>query len=54
MARCHGVASRHIPNYLDWRRILERYQQRIRPDRYTQEAAGHTMQHGYWIAFLCL
>lgn len=45
MARFHGVPPRHLPNYLGWRRMLERYQQAIRPDHCIQEAVGRTMQH---------
>ncbi|QLC74576.1 IS1595 family transposase [Pseudomonas sp. LPB0260] len=44
MARFHGVATRYLPNYLGWRRMLERYQQSIRPDHCIQEAVGRTMQ----------
>lgn len=45
MARFHGVATRYLPNYLGWRRMLERYQQSIQPDHCIQEAVGRTMQH---------
>lgn len=45
MTRFHGVATRYLPNYLGWRRMLERYQQGIRPDHCLQEAVGRTMQH---------
>lgn len=45
MTRFHGVATRYLPNYLGWRRMLERYQQGIRPDHCIQEAVGRTMQH---------
>ena len=45
MTRFHGVATRYLPNYLGWRRMLERYQQRIQPDHCIQEAIGRTMQH---------
>lgn len=46
MARFHGVATRYLPNYLGWRRMLERYQESIRPDHCLQEAVGRTLQHG--------
>jgi len=45
MTRFHGVATRYLPNYLGWRRMLERYQQRIQPVHCIQEAVGRTMQH---------
>lgn len=45
MTRFHCVATRYLPNYLGWRRMLERYQQRIQPDHCIQEAVGRTMQH---------
>ncbi|MDP2747139.1 MAG: IS1595 family transposase, partial [Pseudomonas sp.] len=45
MTRFHGVATRYLPNYLGWRRMLERYQQRIQPAHCIQEAVGRTMQH---------
>ncbi|MDP3815185.1 MAG: IS1595 family transposase, partial [Pseudomonas sp.] len=45
MTRFHGVATRYLPNYLGWRRMLESYQQRIHPDYCIQEAMGRTMQH---------
>ncbi|MBU0903100.1 MAG: IS1595 family transposase, partial [Gammaproteobacteria bacterium] len=41
----HGVATRYLPNYLGWRRMLERYQQRIEPTHCIQEAVGRTVQH---------
>lgn len=31
MARFHGVATRNLPNYLGWRRMLERYSTAITP-----------------------
>lgn len=45
MARFHGVATRYLPNYLGWRRMLERYSASITPERCLQEALGRTMQH---------
>ncbi len=45
MTRFHGAATRYLPNYLGWRRMLERYQQSIRPDHCIQEAVGRLMQH---------
>ncbi|WP_439886126.1 IS1595 family transposase [Pseudomonas sp. MBLB4123] len=45
MTRFHGVATRYLPNYLGWRRMLERYQHGIRPVHCIQEAVGRTMQH---------
>lgn len=40
MARFHGVATRYLPDYLAWRRILERYRHHIQPLHCLQEAAG--------------
>ena len=31
MARCHGVATQYLPNYLGWRRFLERLAPSISP-----------------------
>lgn len=45
MARFYGVATRFLPNYPDWRRMLERYSAAITPERYLQEAPGRQMQH---------
>lgn len=45
MARFHGVATRYLPNYLGWRRMLERYSAAITPERCLQEALGRPMQH---------
>jgi hypothetical protein len=45
MTRFHGVATRYLPSYLGWRRMLEGYQQGIRPVHCIQEAVGRTMQH---------
>ncbi|CAI8998800.1 hypothetical protein EMIT051CA3_70360 [Pseudomonas chlororaphis] len=51
MTRFHGVATRYLPSYLGWRRMLEGYQQGIRPDHCIQEAVGRTMQRaiGTWL-----
>lgn len=45
MVRFHGVATRYLPNYLGWRRMLERYSATITPEHCLQEALGRTMQH---------
>ncbi len=45
MARFHGVATRYLPNYLGWRRMLERYSAAITPERCLQVALGRPMQH---------
>lgn len=45
MARFHGVATRYLPNYLGWRRMLERYSAAITPACCLQEALGRPMQH---------
>ncbi len=45
MARFHGVANRYLPNYLGWRRMLERYSTSITPEICLQEALGELMPH---------
>ncbi|MBT9528913.1 MAG: IS1595 family transposase, partial [Pseudomonas sp.] len=45
MARFHGVATRYLPNYLGWRRMLERYSTAITPEICLQEALGRPLQH---------
>ena len=45
MARFHGVATRYLPNYLGWRRMLERYSTAITPETCLQEALGRPLQH---------
>ena len=40
MQRFHGVASKYLEHYLGWRRMLERYQQSIRPGTCLCEAVG--------------
>jgi transposase-like protein len=45
MARFHGVATRYLPNYLGWRRMLERYSAAITPEHCLQESLGRPMQH---------
>jgi hypothetical protein len=40
MARLHGVATRYLPNYLGWRRMLGRYSAAITPEHCLQEALG--------------
>ena len=32
MMRFHGVATKYLPNYLGWRRMLERYRREITPE----------------------
>lgn len=44
MTRFHGVATKYLVNYLGWRRILERYQQTIRPAYCLHEAVGRPLQ----------
>ena len=38
MRRFHGVATKYLPNYLGWRRLLERYQTDITPELCLREA----------------
>lgn len=40
----HRVATRHLPNYLGWCLMLERYPQGIRLGYCIQEAVGRTMR----------
>lgn len=44
MRRFHGVATKYLGNYLGWRRMLERYQNQIKPDIFLFEAVGRTPQ----------
>lgn len=44
MDRFHGVATHYLPHYLGWRRMLERYQDRINPLICLQEALGRLPQ----------
>lgn len=41
MRRFHGVATKYLPNYLGWRRMLERYQGGLSPLLCLCEAVGH-------------
>lgn len=45
MGRFHGVATKYLVNYLGWRRMLERYKNRIGPEFCVQEAVGRPIQH---------
>ena len=45
MVRFHDVATRYLPNYLGWRRMLERYSTAITPETCLQEALGRPLQH---------
>lgn len=40
MARFHGVATKYLPNYLGWRRILERFSDSLTPDLFLTQALG--------------
>ena len=40
MARFHGVATKYLPNHLGWRRILERFSNRLTPDLFLTQALG--------------
>ena len=40
MRRFHGVATQYLEHYLGWRRLLERYRDRISPALCLNEAAG--------------
>ena len=44
MGRFNGVATKYLGNYLGWRRMLERYQNRINPDICLFEAVGRASQ----------
>jgi hypothetical protein len=47
MARFHGVATKYLPNYLGWRRCLERFAETLTPPFFLAYAAGseqHLMQ----------
>lgn len=41
MRRFHGVATRYLDQYLGWRRLLERYRERLTPQACLLEAWGH-------------
>lgn len=41
MMRFHGVATKYLPNYLGWRRLLERYRETITPQACLLEASGY-------------
>jgi hypothetical protein len=40
MVRFHGVASRYLPNYLGWRRLLAHQQGGISPSQVLLHAIG--------------
>jgi hypothetical protein len=40
MARFHGVATKYLPNYLGWRRCLERFPGLLTPDLFLAQALG--------------
>ncbi|MBI4740348.1 MAG: IS1595 family transposase, partial [Betaproteobacteria bacterium] len=40
MRRFHGVATKYLPNYLGWRRLLERHGESLCPSSFMQDALG--------------
>lgn len=40
MIRFHGVATRYLPNYLGWRRCLERFGKKLTPTIFLAQAMG--------------
>lgn len=40
MQRFHGVATRYLPNYLGWRRLLERFNNSLTPEIFLRHAIG--------------
>jgi len=40
MIRFHGVATQYLPNYLGWRRLLEKQGSELTPQRYLAAALG--------------
>ena len=40
MYRFHGVATQYLPNYLGWRRCLERFFGILTPERFLGQAFG--------------
>jgi hypothetical protein len=40
MYRCHGVAIQYLPNYLGWRRCLERFSGILTPELFLGQACG--------------
>jgi len=44
MVRFHGVATTYLPNYLGWRRMLERYRADLTPELCLVEALGRAQQ----------
>jgi hypothetical protein len=40
MSRFHGVATKYLENYLGWRRMIERYLQKLSPAVCLCEALG--------------
>lgn len=45
MRRFHGVATKYLPNYLGWRRMLERYGSSISPQFCMAEALGRPINN---------
>ena len=45
MARFHGVATKYLPNYLGWRRCLERFSDQLTPEIFLAQAWGNSFQH---------
>ena len=42
MIRFHGVATKYLPNYLGWRRCLERFPKTLTPPLFLAQAIGET------------
>ena len=42
MIRFHGVATKYLPNYLGWRRCLDRFGKKLTPTLFLAQAAGVT------------
>jgi len=40
MRRFHGVATKYLPNYLGWHRLMERHGEALCPSRFMQDALG--------------
>lgn len=40
MQRFHGVATRYLPNYLGWRRLIERFKGTLTPEMVLRHAMG--------------
>ena len=45
MRRFHGVSTRHLPNYLGWRRLIEREPGSLSPQKVILSAQGVASQH---------